>query len=113
MNIPPPYEQWLDNLGFTMIAALAGLLGHIMRNSNSRRKTTWGRCALEAASSGFIGFLTIMLCKAMGMSYEWTGFLVGVLGWLGAAASIQIFERVARKKLGIQDEDTNVPPPAN
>ena len=94
MNFPQ-LDQWLDNIGFTFIAALAGLLGHIMRNANNRRKTTWGRCMLEAASSGFIGFLTIMICKAMHISYEWTGFLVGVLGWLGAAASIQIFERVA------------------
>lgn len=105
MSLPPPdFDKWIQDLQFTALAAIAGLLGHLMRNANTRRKTTIKRSILEALSSGLIGFLTVLLCRAMNVSYEWTGFIAGVLGWLGAAASIQLFERVARRKLGIVDD---------
>lgn len=104
MNSTPP-GSWYDHLIFSVLAAVAGLLGHHMRNVNSRRQTTFKRSLLEAASSGFIGFLTVLLCRAMGISYEWTGVIAGLLGWLGATASIQLFERVVRRKLGLTDEN--------
>lgn len=102
MNSTPP-GSWYDDLLFSAFAAVAGLLGHLMRNANNRRHTTIARSILEAASSGFIGFLTVLMCRAMGLSYEWTGFIAGVLGWLGATASIQLFERAVRRKLGLSD----------
>lgn len=104
MNSTPP-GSWYDHLLFSALAAVAGLLGHHMRNVNSRRHTTFKRSLLEAASSGFIGFLTVLLCRAMNIPYEWTGFIAGVLGWLGATASIQLFERAVRRKLGLSDEN--------
>lgn len=106
--IPPPDNHWLDNLGLTFFAAFAGLLGYLMRNANNRRKVTWQRCVLETGASGFIGFLTVMLCRASSISFEWMGFMAGVLGWLGATASIQLFERVVRRKLGLNDVDHNI-----
>lgn len=104
MNSTPP-GSWYDHLIVSLIAAVAGLLGHHMRNINNRRHTTFKRCLLEALSSGLIGFLTVLLCRAMDISYEWTGFTAGVLGWLGATASIQLFERAVRRKLGLSDEN--------
>lgn len=103
MQMPDP--KWYDDFGLVLLSALAGLLGYLMRNSNSRRKVTWQRSVLEASASGLVGFLTVMVCKAMGLSYEWTGFLTGVLGWLGATASIQLLERIARRKLGLENVD--------
>lgn len=105
MNSTPP-GSWYDDLIFSALAAVAGLLGHLMRNANEKRETTLGRSLLEAACSGFIGFLTVLLCRACNISYEWTGFIAGVLGWLGATVSIQLFERVVRRKLGLQDVDS-------
>lgn len=104
MNSTPP-GSWYDQLIVTVIAAIAGVLGHHMRNLSDRRSTTIKRCLFEAASSGFIGFLTVLICRTMNLSYEWTGFIAGVLGWLGATASIQLFERMLRKKLGLSDEN--------
>lgn len=103
MNLPPSWEHWIDNLMLTGFAASAGFLGYLMRNSNNRRKISWGRSLLEAAASGFVGFMTVLLCQAMNLSYEWTGFLSGLLGWLGATTSIQLFERIVRRKLGLDD----------
>lgn len=104
MNSTPP-GSWYDHLLVTIIAAVAGVLGHHMRNLSDRRATTVKRCLFEACSSGFIGFLTVLLCRTMNLSYEWTGFIAGVLGWLGATASIQLFERFMRRKLGLSDEN--------
>ena len=73
-----------DNL--RLLAALAGLLGHLMRVVERGGKVKWLVAGLEACASGFVGYLAIPMCKAMGLSYEWTGVVVGLLGWLGAAA---------------------------
>lgn len=103
MPFPTPPTTWVDDMCISAVASLAGLLGHLMRNANSRRKTTLKRSVLEAACSGLVGFLAVLLCRALGVSYEWTGFIAGVLGWLGATVSIQLFERLVRKKLGLND----------
>lgn len=107
MNIPPN-DNWFDNFAFSCLAGFAGLLGHLMRSVNERRAITWERTLLETLASGFIGFLTVMLCRAAGVSYEWMGFIAGVLGWLGAATSMVLFERTVRKKLGLGDD--SIPP---
>lgn len=106
--MPPNSNGFLDNLIFSLFAALAGLLGYLMRNLNDRRSVTWQRSFLEASASGVVGVMTVLLCKAVGLSYEWTGFMCGILGWLGATTSIQLFERVVRRKLGLSDVDNNI-----
>ncbi len=106
MKILPP-GTWYDDLFFSGLAALAGVLGHLMRNANSRRQTTFKQTFLEALCSGFIGFLTVLLCRAMNIPYEWTGFIAGVLGWLGATVTIQLFERLVRRKLGLDNGIAN------
>ena len=102
MNLP---DKWFDNFAFSCMAAFAGLLGYLMRSANDRRVVTWKRSLLETASSGMIGFLTVLVCRATSVPYEWMGFTAGVLGWLGATASIQLFERLVRRKLGIENVD--------
>ena len=103
----PPHDNWFDNFAFTCLAAFAGLLGHIMRSMNERRAITWPRTLVETLASGFIGFLTVLLCRASGVSYEWMGFIAGVFGWLGAAATMVLFERAVRRKLGLEDGPVN------
>lgn len=103
MNIPPPDENWYDTFAIVCIAGIAGLLGHLMRSMNERRAVTWPRSLIETLASGFIGFLTVKLCRATGVPYEWMGFAAGVLGWLGAATSMVLFERSVRKRLGLND----------
>lgn len=75
-----------------------------MRSMNERRTITWPRTLIETLASGFIGFLTVKFCRAAGIPYEWMGFSAGVLGWLGAATSMMLFERSVRRKLGLNDD---------
>lgn len=103
MNLPPSFDNLLDTIGLTLFGALSGWLGYLMRTLDEGGKIVWLRSFLEAATSGLVGYLGILLCRAMGLSFEWTGVVVGTLGWLGATVSIRILEKVIRKKLGIEN----------
>lgn len=98
-------EEGQRTLTYVILASIAGLLGYLMRVIERGGKIRWLVAGLEACSSGFVGYLTMLTCRAMGLSYEWTGVIVGLLGWLGAAASVRIIENIIRKRLGIYDEN--------
>ena len=80
---------------------MGGLLGYLMRQATHEQPIKLSRAALEAAASGFIGIITIFLCHAIGLPWYWSGAVVGVLGWLGAEASIVVIARVIRGKIGL------------
>ncbi len=90
---------------FGLISAVGGLLGYLMRAMNNNWKITYGRAALECASSGFIGVITMFACTALHLDLMWSGFIVGVFGWLGAGASISVFTKIIRKKLGLPKDE--------
>lgn len=100
-NLPIP--QWLVSLAFVLLAAVGGLLGHAMRNHDAGKPIKFWRMLIEGASSGFVGFIMLLICDQMNLPIQWTGAIVGLFGWLGATASIQIIERFVFKKLGIGD----------
>lgn len=102
-------DEGQKTIAFVLLATLAGLLGHLMRVVECGGRVKWLVAGLEACASGFVGYLAIPMCKAMGLSYEWTGVVVGLLGWLGAAASVKIIEKVVRRRLGIADENPFTP----
>lgn len=103
---------WFENLALSALAGFAGLLGYTMRTLDSKNRPTLLRAMLEAFSSGLIGFIVIMICRATNLDGYWTGAICGVMGWMGAPASIKLLERVLRKKLGVEDTQgaTNDPP---
>lgn len=86
---------------FGCIAAIGGLLGYLMRAINSNQKITYTRAIIECASSGFVGVLAMFACLALHLNWMWSGLVVGVFGWLGAEASLAVFAKIIRKKLGI------------
>lgn len=98
-------DEGQKTIAYVLLAMIAGLLGHLMRVVERGGKIKWLVACLEACASGFVGYLAILMCKAMGLSYEWTGVIVGLLGWLGASASVKIIEKVVRRRLGIADEN--------
>lgn len=102
-------EEGRKTLVFILLAAIAGLLGHLMRVIERGGKVKWLVAGLQTCASAFVGYLAILMCKALGLSYEWTGVIVGLLGWLGAAASVKLIEKVVRKRLGIADENPFAP----
>lgn len=105
MDTPPPGFQLWQMLLYPVFAAFGGLLGYALRTMDAGRQVSLWRALLESLSAGFVGILVLLLCEALHLSPEWTGFLVGVLGWLGAAASIRILEKVVRNQLGVSDNE--------
>lgn len=101
--IPHGLEKVVDTVGLVGFGMLSGWLGYLMRTLDKGHKIIWVRSFLEASASGVVGFLGIMMCRAMGLSFEWTGVVVGVFGWLGATVSISLFEKMIRRKLGIEN----------
>jgi hypothetical protein len=114
MQLPDiDWAQWLENLALSALAGFAGLLGYTMRTLDSKNRPTLLRAILEAFSSGLIGFIVIMICRATNLDGYWTGAICGVMGWMGAPASIKLLEKVLKKRLGVTDDvqgATNDPP---
>lgn len=96
------WSDWLTATGYTLLAAVGGLLGYVMREHDKGNPLSGLRALTEAVSSGFVGFLVMLLCRAMGLDPLWTGPVVGVFGWLGANVSIRLLERIVYEKLGIK-----------
>ena len=72
-----------------------------MRQVTREQPIKLSRATLEAVASGFVGTITMFLCHAMGLPWYWSGAVVGVLGWLGAEASIVVIARAIRGKIGL------------
>lgn len=95
-------SDWITSAGYTLLAAFGGLLGHVLREHDKGNPLSPFRAAAETLSSGFVGFLVMLLCRAMELDPLWSGFIVGIFGWLGAGVSIRVLESVVYKKLGIK-----------
>lgn len=94
--------DWLTSAGYTVLAAVGGLLGYIMREHDKGNDLNGWRAITETLSSGFVGFLVMLLCRALKLDPLWSGFIIGVFGWLGASVSIRLLERIVYEKLGIK-----------
>lgn len=91
----------IEILQFAGFSAMGGLLGYLMRQATREQPIKLSRATLEAVASGFIGIVMMFLCHAIGLPWYWSGAVVGVLGWLGAEASIVVIARVIRGKVGL------------
>ena len=69
------WSDWLTSAGYTLLAALGGLLGYIMREHDKGNPLNGWRMAAETAGSGFVGFLVMLLCFAMGFDPLWSCLL--------------------------------------
>lgn len=90
---------------FVPLAALGGLLGFVMRKFEARQEITVVQVTINTLAAGFAGLLVIFLCKALNLSFEWTGIITGLSGWLGVKATIKLLETYVFKKLGIVSKE--------
>jgi len=95
-------SDWLTSVGYFLLAAFGGLLGYVMREHDKGNEMNGPRAATEAVASGFVGFLVMLLCRAMALDPLWTGPIVGLFGWLGANVTIRMLERIVYEKLGVK-----------
>lgn len=102
----PQNISLIESVLMALFASVGGALAYVLRALNQNEKPRWFRAAIEALSSGFVGLIAMLACKAMGLDWRWSGVIVGVFGWLGAEASIAMIARLVRRKLGIDANDT-------
>jgi len=96
-----PLTHWLQAAAYAVFAAVAGVLGYVMRMMDAGSPVKFWRSVVEGSSAGFVGLLAMWLCQAVHVGPEWTAVTVGVSGWMGARASIQMLQRAVWKKLGL------------
>jgi hypothetical protein len=106
MQVMPPDQslsllQALRGACYAAFAFVAGGLGYILRNLDAGTNISYVRAFIEALSSALVGLLTMWICESLGLSQQWTAVSVGVAGWLGANASIQVLQRLVWNKLGL------------
>ncbi|PNU06470.1 phage holin family protein [Novosphingobium guangzhouense] len=93
---------WLTAVGYTILAAVGGLLAYVMREYDKGNPLNGWRALSEAVSSGFVGFLVMLMCQAMKIDPLWTGPIVGVFGWLGANVTIGFLEGFVYERFGVK-----------
>jgi hypothetical protein len=103
-------QSWLMVLIYAAFAGFGGSLGYIIRALDRKEMINPWRVAVEGGAAAFVGVLVMLVCQAMKLSPQWTGVIVGVMGWLGASAAMRMLELVAFRKLGVQNDGSNNPP---
>lgn len=107
---PPgsPFDGW-KWLGLVVLAAVGGVLSKLMTTMKAGAPVLFWPTFVQGMSSGFVGLLLMWLCESAHLSFQWTAVTVGVGGWLGAEASIQLIQRLVYSKVGLnnrsQDDD--------
>ena len=84
-------------------AATAGIISYLYHAINDQRPVVFWVALIRGLSSAVVGYITLLICQESGLSYEITGAVIGVTGWLGADVSIVLIESMIRKRLGIDD----------
>lgn len=101
MDHNDPRWSWFQGAALALFAAVAGVLGHVMRKMDAGEPVTFWPTFIQGVSAGFVGLLVMWICQGAGLSQQWTAVTVGVSGWLGASATIQVIQRIAWGKLGL------------
>ncbi|MEO8993215.1 MAG: phage holin family protein [Rhodanobacter sp.] len=105
---PPGGWSFWQFVSYPIFAAVGGLLGYLLRTLDAGLRVSKWRAVIESLGAGFVGEIVLLMCKALGLGWQWTGVMTGVCGWLGATVSIRLLEKVVRKKLGVADETGTV-----
>jgi hypothetical protein len=97
-------SSWFGTICYASFAAFAGGLGYVLRSMEANQPVSLTRIVVEALAAGLVGLLAMWICQAVHLSMQWTAVTVGVCGWLGANASIQVLQRIVWKKLGLSPQ---------
>lgn len=100
---------WSKEVEAITVAAIAGLLGYLMRTIQSGRRIRALQAVVETAAAGLVGYMACHLCEGLGIGREWSSVIIGVLGWVGASGSVVILQRLAFRRFGIEEKDHVAP----
>lgn len=107
MSAGDVFDRVNTGLGQVILAFLGGLISALMR----REASTWQTALLGACGAAFAGFVVAHMCRATGLSDDWSYVFVGVSGWLGAARTIGYVERLLVRHTGLEMPDDSLAEP--
>jgi hypothetical protein len=110
MGTGDPLEALLHSWVYILIAAIGGVLGHMMRKLSIREKVNMGETLLQGVGAAFAGYLMLLGCRSFSLPPEVAGVVIGLCGWLGADASLSIMQNYIYKKLQISKDVEKVDP---
>lgn len=100
---------WLAYWWVLILAGWGGVVNYIRKiREGEVSRFSLTELVGELVTSGFAGLLTFLMCRAAGLDDLVTGVLVGISGHMGARgiyAIEQYAERIARRRLGIDDRN--------
>lgn len=99
--------SWMQTIVYAAFAGFGGSLGYVIRALNNHEVINKWRILAEGGAAAFVGVIVMLACQAMNLSPQWTGVVVGVMGWLGASAAMRGLEAIALRKLGVSPNDRN------
>jgi hypothetical protein len=86
---------------YIMIAAIGGVLGHMMRRLGSHQPIRIGETVLQGVGAAFAGYLVLLGCRSLNIPPDASGLIIGLCGWLGADATLMLLQDYIYKKIKI------------
>lgn len=104
MISPDPQWDWFKILAFSILSAVGGTLGYIMRTLDKQERLSGWRVVLEGLSAAFFAVLIGLVCMEQKLSIGYTSVIIGVLSWAGARTTFILIRSLAFRKLGVPEE---------
>lgn len=101
----PDARKVIESLAFSMLSGIGGALGYVYREIQSDKRPNPWRALVEGSAAAFVGIPVFLFCDSMNFGLHWTAITVSVFGWLGAAATIYVLEKLVFKKLGVGERE--------
>ena len=83
-----------------VLLAVAGGLARLLTHKNSSRMKR-GRVFGELFVAGFVGIITLMVARELGLTGDWLGVLSGMAGYAGPRVVDMLLEKYLPEKMGI------------
>ncbi|MBK5416163.1 phage holin family protein [Pseudomonas sp. TH31] len=95
------FSELLRSWVYVAIAAVGGVLGHMMRRLGTNQRIRIGETILQGVGAAFAGYLVLLGCRSIYAPPEISGVAIGLCGWLGADATLMLLQSYIYKKLNI------------
>lgn len=100
-------ETLIGSWFYVVVAAIGGILGHLMRKFSRGQPVSLAETLLQGVSAAFAGYLVLLACRASGAPTEVSGVLTGLCGWLGADASLMVLQTYIYRRLNLHSEQAD------
>jgi uncharacterized membrane protein HdeD (DUF308 family) len=99
-------RHFMPHLSTFFLSTLGGVVNHIMKLRNGKRKFKFKELIFDLVVSIFAGLITFYFCLALGVSETMSAVLIAISGHMGTRA-IAGFETIYRRAIGVKENERN------